>query len=208
MNSLVRVKIMDIVLATRNRKKAEEMKKIIGQGVMPFVNIFILNDFPECPDVKEDGNTFEENAIKKAVHASKCTGIIAIADDSGLEVDALNGAPGVFSARYAGESADDRANLEKLLKEMEHIPYEKRSARFVCSIAIASLNEVKTFFGYVEGRIGTEPMGKKGFGYDPVFYPEGYDITFAEMSEDKKNAISHRYKALKELQKYLKEKTG
>ena len=199
---------MNIVLATRNRKKAEEMKKIIGQGVMPFVNIFILNDFPECPDVKEDGNTFEENAIKKAVHASKCTGIIAIADDSGLEVDALNGAPGVFSARYAGESADDRANLEKLLKEMEHIPYEKRSARFVCCIAIASLNEVKTFFGYVEGRIGTEPMGKKGFGYDPVFYPEGYDITFAEMSEDKKNAISHRYKALKELQKYLKEKTG
>lgn len=199
---------MDIVLATRNRKKAEEMKKIIGQGIMPFVNIFILNDFPECPDVKEDGNTFEENAIKKAVHASKCTGIIAIADDSGLEVDALNGAPGVFSARYAGESADDRANLEKLLKEMEHIPYEKRSARFVCCIAIASLNEVKTFFGYVEGRIGTEPRGKKGFGYDPVFYPEGYDITFAEMSEDKKNAISHRYKALKELQKYLKEKTG
>ena len=199
---------MDIVLATRNRKKAEEMKKIIGQGIMPFVNIFILNDFPECPDVKEDGNTFEENAIKKAVHASKCTGIIAIADDSGLEVDALNGAPGVFSARYAGESADDRANLEKLLKEMEHIPYEKRRARFVCCIAIASLNEVKTFFGYVEGRIGTEPRGKKGFGYDPVFYPEGYDITFAEMREDKKNAISHRYKALKELQKYLKEKTG
>lgn len=200
--------VMDIVLATRNRKKAEEMKKIIGQGVMPFVNIFILNDFPECPDVKEDGNTFEENAIKKAVHASKCTGIIAIADDSGLEVDALNGAPGVFSARYAGESADDRANLEKLLKEMEHIPYEKRRARFVSCIAIASLNEVKTFFGYVEGRIGTEPRGKKGFGYDPVFYPEGYDITFAEMSEEKKNTISHRYKALKELQKYLKEKTG
>ena len=203
MNSLVRVKIMDIVLATRNRKKAEEMKKIIEQWAVPFVNIFTLNDFPECPDVEEDGNTFEENAIKKAVHASKCTGIIAIADDSGLEVDALNGAPGVFSARYAGESADDRANLEKLLKEMEHIPYEKRSARFVCCIAIASLNEVKTFFGYVKGRIGTEPRGKKGFGYDPVFYPEGYDITFAEMSEEEKNAISHRYKALKELQKYL-----
>ena len=194
---------MNIVLATRNRKKAEEMKKILEQGAMSSVNIFTLNDFTECPDVKEDGNTFEENAIKKAVHASKCTGIIAIADDSGLEVDALNGAPGVFSARYAGESADDRANLEKLLKEMEHIPYEKRSARFVCCIAIASLNEVKTFFGYVEGRIGTEPRGKKGFGYDPIFYPEGYDITFAEMSKEKKNAISHRYKALKELQKYF-----
>ncbi|MDP3296890.1 MAG: XTP/dITP diphosphatase [Thermodesulfovibrionia bacterium] len=202
---------MDIVLATRNRKKAEEMKKILEQGAMSSVNIFTLNDFPECPDVKEDGNTFEENAIKKAVHASKCTGIIAIADDSGIEVDALNGAPGIFSARYAGESADDRANLEKLLKEMEHLPYERRGARFVCCIALASqdgVDGVRTFFGYAEGRIGTEPRGKKGFGYDPVFYPEGYDITFAEMSEDKKNAISHRYKALKELQKYLKEKTG
>ena len=194
---------MNIVLATRNRKKAEEMKKILEQGAMYSVNIFTLNDFPECPDVKEDGNTFEENAIKKAVHASKCTGMTAIADDSGLEVDALNGAPGVFSARYAGEVADDRANLGKLLKEMKHIPYEKRSARFVCCIALVSRGDVQTFFGYAKGRIGTEHRGKKGFGYDPVFYPEGYDITFAEMSEEKKNAISHRYKALKELQKYL-----
>lgn len=194
---------MNIVLATRNRKKAEEMKKILEQGAMSSMNIFTLNDFPECPDVKEDGNTFEENAIKKAIHASKCTGMTAIADDSGLEVDALNGAPGVFSARYAGEVANDRANLEKLLKEMKHIPYEKRSARFVCCIALVSSGDVQTFFGYAKGRIGTEPRGKKGFGYDPVFYPEGYDITFAEMSEEKKNAISHRYKALKELQKYL-----
>jgi len=194
---------MNIVLATRNRKKAEEMKKILEQGAMSSVNIFTLNDFTECPDVKEDGNTFEENAIKKAVHASKCTGMTAIADDSGLEVDALNGAPGVFSARYAGEVADDRANLEKLLKEMEHLPYKKRSARFFCCIALAYRGDVQTFFGYVKGRIGTEPKGKKGFGYDPVFYPEGYDITFAEMSEEKKNAISHRYKAIKELQKYI-----
>src|SRR4030066_2196886 len=141
---------MNIVLATRNKKKAEEMKKILEQGAMSSVNIFTLNDFPECPDVKEDGNTFEENAIKKTVHASKCTGMTAIADDSGLEVDALNGAPGVFSARYAGEFADDRANLEKLLKEMEHIPYEKRSARFVCCIAIVCRGDVQTFFGYVK----------------------------------------------------------
>ena len=194
---------MNIVLATRNKKKAEEMKKILEQGAMSSVNIFTLNDFTECPDVKEDGNTFEENAIKKAVHASKCTGMTAIADDSGLEVDALNGAPGVFSARYAGEVADDRANLEKLLKEMEHLPYKKRGARFVCCIALVSRGDVQTFFGYVKGRIGTEPRGKKGFGYDPVFYPEGYDITFAEMSKEKKNAISHRYKAIKELQKYI-----
>lgn len=194
---------MNIVLATRNRKKAEEMKKILEQGAMSSMNIFTLNNFPECPDVKEDGNTFEENAIKKAVHASKCTGMTAIADDSGLEVDALNGAPGVFSARYAGEVADNRANLEKLLKEMEHIPYEKRNARFVCCIALVSRGDVQTFFGYAKGRIGTEHKGKKGFGYDPVFYPEGYDITFAEMSEEKKNSISHRYKAIEELQKYI-----
>ncbi len=194
---------MNIVLATRNKKKAEEMKKIIEQGTRPSVNIFTLNDFPGCPDVEEDGRTFEENAVKKAVHTARCTGMTAIADDSGLEVDALNGAPGVFSARYAGEPSDDRANLEKLLKEMSHIPDEKRAARFVCCIALASRNEVKTFFGYVEGRIGTKPRGKKGFGYDPVFYPEGYDRSFAEMSDDKKNAISHRYRALKKLQEYL-----
>ncbi len=194
---------MNIVLATKNKKKADELKKIIEQGCLSAVKIFTMNDYPECPDVEEDGKTFEENAVKKAVHASKFTGMTAIADDSGLEVDALNGAPGVFSARYAGESADDRSNLEKLLKEMSHIPDEKRGARFVCCIALASLNEVKTFFGYVEGKIGKVPRGKEGFGYDPVFYPESYDRTFAEMSEDEKNAISHRYKALKKLQEYL-----
>jgi len=193
---------MNIVLATRNKKKAEEMSRILA-GTRATSQILTLDDFPECQDVKEDGDTFEANAVKKAVYISKCTNATAIADDSGLEVDALNGAPGVFSARYAGESADDEANMRKLLNEMKGVPYEKRSARFVCCIAMVSEGEVKTFFGYVAGRIGTEPRGRKGFGYDPVFYPEGCDRTFAEMSNAEKNAISHRGKAIRELQKYV-----
>ena len=201
---------MNIALASRNKNKIEELKKIIetdviaGTGVS--VNILTPDNFPECEEVEEDGDTFEANALKKALYISKCAGMTAIADDSGLEVDALNGAPGVFSARYAGESADDIANLEKLLDEMKGVPPEKRSARFVCCIALASGDDVKTFFGSVEGGIGTAPKGKKGFGYDPVFYPRGYDRTFAEMSDDEKNALSHRGKALRKLQEYLSEK--
>lgn len=198
---------MDIVLATKNKKKIEELKKILNvMGVAS--RIFTLDDFPAYQDVKEDGDTFEANAIKKAVYISKCTRMTAIADDSGIEVDALNGAPGVLSARYAGEGADDRANIEKLLSEMRAVPYEKRGARFVCCIAIASSEGVKTFFGYINGRIGIEPKGENGFGYDPVFYPEGSNRTFAEMSNEEKNAISHRARALKELQEYLLEKRG
>ncbi|NOZ68222.1 MAG: XTP/dITP diphosphatase [Deferribacteres bacterium] len=197
---------MEIVLATKNRKKIEEIKKICDTIGTDF-KIYTLDDFPQYQDIEEDGDTFEANAVKKAVYISKRTGMTALADDSGLEVDALNGAPGVFSARYAGESADDRANLEKLLREMKNIPPEKRRARFVCCIAMASGDEVRTFHGYVEGVIGTEPRGENGFGYDPVFYPEGHDRTFAEMSDSEKNALSHRGAALRELQKYLLEKT-
>ncbi len=128
---------MDIVLATKNKKKIEEIKKILNlMGIAS--QIYTLDDFPEYEDVVEDGDTFEANAVKKAEYISKSTGMTAIADDSGLEVDALDGTPGVLSARYAGESADDRANLEKLLNEIKDVPSEKKSARFVCCIAIAS----------------------------------------------------------------------
>jgi XTP/dITP diphosphohydrolase len=199
--------VMDIVLATKNRKKVEEIKKIL-QVMGTASRIYTLDDFPAFQDVEEDGHTFEANAVKKAVFISNNTGMTAIADDSGLEVDALHGAPGVLSARFAGESANDRANLEKLLCEMKDVPDNKRQARFVCCIAMASQGDVKTFFGYVKGRIGTEPVGEKGFGYDPVFYPEGYDRTFAQMTEDEKNAVSHRAMALRELQKYMLEKRG
>jgi len=197
---------MNIVLATRNRKKIEEIRKIMSGALFGTdINILTPDDFPQCLEVEEDGNTFEANAVKKAVYISKCTGMTAIADDSGLEVYALNGAPGVFSARYAGESAGDSANCEKLLYEMRDLPDEKRKARFACCIAVASGDNVRTFVGHAEGKIGTEPLGENGFGYDPLFYPEGYSRTFAEMSDDEKNALSHRGKALRELQKYLKE---
>ncbi|MBI4687282.1 MAG: XTP/dITP diphosphatase [Nitrospirae bacterium] len=198
---------MNIVLATTNKKKIEEIKDIFEDAGIPLDNVFTLKDFPEYPDVVEDGETFEENAVKKAKTIAERTCITAIADDSGLEVDALGGAPGVFSARYAGEPSDDKKNVEKLLNEMANIPDEKRKARFVCCIAIASPEgEINTFLGYVEGIIGREPKGENGFGYDPVFYPEGHNRTFAEMSGDEKNAMSHRGRAIRQLQGYLKKK--
>jgi len=193
---------VDIVLATRNKKKVEEMSRILG-GMD--INILTLDDFPSCPEVEEDANTFEGNAVKKALAITKCTNKIAVADDSGLEVYALNGAPGVMSARYAGEGADDVANIGKLLSEMKDIPDEQRGARFVCCIALAYPNgKTETFFGFAEGRIGREPRGRMGFGYDPVFYPAGYEVTFAEMSPEEKDALSHRGNALEGFKKYMK----
>lgn len=193
---------MDIVLATRNKKKIEEMKRIIANLS---ISTRTLDDFPGCPEVEEEGITFEENAVKKALTVAQSTGKPSIADDSGLEVYALNGAPGTLSARYAGEDANDRRNIEKLLFEMRSIADEKRGARFVCCIALAFPDgKVKTFTGYVEGRIGREPRGTYGFGYDPLFYPQGHKRTFAEMADNEKDALSHRGKALNELQKYLR----
>lgn len=191
------------MLATRNKKKIEEMKRIMADLS---ISIRTLDDFPGCPEVEEEGITFEENAVKKARTVAQYTGKPSIADDSGLEVYALNGAPGTLSARYAGEDANDRRNIEKLLFEMRSIADEKRGARFVCCIALAFPDgKVKTFTGYVEGRIGREPRGANGFGYDPLFYPQGYRRTFAEMTDNEKDALSHRGKALNELQKYFRE---
>ncbi|MBI4844755.1 MAG: XTP/dITP diphosphatase [Nitrospirae bacterium] len=198
---------MDIVLATRNRKKVEEMKSIFGSmGMEP--RLYALDDFPGCREAEEDGATFEENAAKKALQIFKCAGMTAVADDSGLEVDALKGAPGIYSARYAGEPSDDSANNRKLLDELKDVPDEERGARFVCCIAMADKDGVKTFLGYVNGRIGREPRGRNGFGYDPLFFPEGSDRTFAEIADAEKNAMSHRGRALKKLQIYLFEKKG
>ena len=192
---------MDLVLATRNRKKIEEITRILGRS--GFV-IRTLGDFPGCPVVPEDGRTFEENAVKKAVAVARFTGRIALADDSGLEVDALGGAPGVMSARYAGEMADDRMNLEKLLAEMRPIREAERRGRFVCCLALASPDgSVKTFLGTTEGRLGREPRGSRGFGYDPIFHPTGESRTFAEMDGDEKDAISHRGIALRAVRRYL-----
>jgi XTP/dITP diphosphohydrolase len=201
---------MNIILASRNKKKIRELKKIIEEGIVSqedrTVNILTPDDFLQCEEVEEDGKTFEANAIKKALYISKCSGLTAIADDSGIEVDALDGAPGVYSARYAGENSDDMANNRKLLEKMKDIPDEKRTARFACCIALARDEEVRTFMGFVEGKIGRENRGENGFGYDPIFYPEGHDRTFAEMTDDEKHSMSHRGRALKKLQEYLKDK--
>jgi len=193
---------MEIVLATRNKKKVEEIERITA-GLE--VSVLTADDFPGCPDVVEDGKTFEENATKKAVRVARYTGKPALADDSGLEVYALNRAPGTLSARYAGENAGDRKNVKKLLREMRYVV--KRGARFVCFLAFALPDGSVTLFkGYAEGRIGREPKGSYGFGYDPVFYPKGYDRTFAEMSDREKDSLSHRGKALKEFQQFIKQK--
>jgi len=193
---------MEIVLATRNKKKVEEIKRITHG--MPLI-ILSLNDFPGCPEVEEDGVTFEENARKKALTVAEYTGKPALADDSGLEVQALGGAPGTFSARYAGEDADDGKNIDKLLQEMHRVPGKERGARFVCCIVLAYPDKsVHPFWGYAEGSIGMEKRGKNGFGYDPLFYPAGYARTFAEMSNTEKDGLSHRGKALKELYNYIK----
>lgn len=195
--------MLKVVVATRNRKKLEELRRLL-EGLD--VELFSLEGFPSVQEVIEDGMTFEENAIKKAISVARATGFIAIADDSGLVVDGLGGAPGVFSARYAGEPSDDRRNIEKLLREMQSIPHDKRQAHFVCIIALASPDgTVKTFKGQVDGIITMEPRGDKGFGYDPVFEPEGFDKTFAEMSPQEKDSISHRMKAVAAFRRYLEE---
>ena len=193
---------MEIVLATRNRKKVEELKRMFAGCDVNFVT---LDAFPGCPDVEEDGKTFRSNAVKKAVEVARFTGCPAVADDSGLEVMALGGAPGVFSARYAGEGAGDRDNLAKLLKDMRRVKDGEREAQFVCCIAFALPDgHVKTFGGYVKGLIGRRRKGANGFGYDPVFYPLGYDRTFAEMTDAEKDALSHRGKAMKKFYRFLK----
>jgi len=194
---------MEIVLATRNKKKIEEIRRITGD--LP-ITILSLENFPDCPETVEDRDTFEGNAIKKAVEVCRCTGKPALADDSGLEVDALGGAPGVYSARYAGATGNtsDVLNYQKLLSELRNVITEKRGAQFVCCMALAFPDgTVKTFLGYAKGRIGMEPKGKTGFGYDPVFIPDSYERTFAEMTGEEKDKLSHRGKAIEKLADFL-----
>ena len=190
---------MEIVLATRNKKKIEEIRRITVD--LP-IAILSLDNFPNCPETAEDKDTFEGNAVKKALEVCRCTGKPSLADDSGLEVDALGGAPGVYSARYAGGTGNgnDVRNYEKLLSELANVPDHKRGARFVCCMALAFPDgTVKTFFGYAEGCIGWEPKGTTGFGYDPVFIPDGHKRAFAEMTGEEKDRLSHRGKALEKL---------
>jgi XTP/dITP diphosphohydrolase len=192
---------MEIVLATRNKKKIEEIKRITADL---HITILSLADFPGCPETVEDRDTFEGNATKKAAEVCRCTGKAALADDSGLAVDALAGAPGVYSARYAGEGANDVRNNEKLLSELSDVPPAERTARFICCMALAFPDSsVKTFFGEARGSIAMEPKGKTGFGYDPVFVPDGFSRTFAEMAGEEKDRLSHRGKAIEKLAQFL-----
>jgi XTP/dITP diphosphohydrolase len=193
---------LTILLATKNKKKINEIKRMFSGMNIRFLT---LDSFPDCLPADEDGESFRENAVKKAVHIAQITGLPALADDSGLEVKALGGAPGVFSARYAGEKADDQKNVKKLLSEMKKLKDEERRARFVCCIAFALPDgNYKTFTGYVSGVITRKNKGFKGFGYDPVFCPAGYSKTFAEMTGPEKDSLSHRGRALKKFRQYLR----
>ena len=224
-----------IVIATRNPHKVAEIRAILGGGFQ----LLSLNDFPDAPAVVEDAATFAGNATKKAVELARwiyvefpptrlASPLFVLADDSGLEVDILGGAPGVFSARFAApESAKsgntpDADNNTKLLRLLKEVPLEKRRARFQCVIALVLVPEPKTtssspvcyadefkvltFDGTCEGRIGFEPQGKKGFGYDPLFLPVGLEQTFAELGEDAKNKLSHRARALEKLKAFFASK--
>ncbi len=182
-----------LLLATRNKGKIAEIQALLSGA--PY-NIVSVLDFPEIPEVIEDGATLEANALLKARQVFTQTRIPTIADDSGLEVYALDNAPGVYSARYAGENVSYEDNNRKLLKELNNVPQEKRGARFRCVIAFVSEGEEHTFEGVCEGTILEELRGANGFGYDPLFVPNGFNLTFAELSLDIKNKISHRAKAL------------
>jgi XTP/dITP diphosphohydrolase len=192
---------MELLLATRNQHKTREVRRLLGDDFQ----VIDLSVFPDIALPDETGRTFGENATLKALAASQGRNLLVIADDSGLEVDALGGAPGIYSARYAGPSASDRLNVEKLLNELR-AQNQKRPARFRCVIALASAGKlIGTFEGVVEGEIVDLPRGTGGFGYDPVFQPNGFEQTFAEMAPELKNEISHRAKAIAALREALRE---
>lgn len=225
-----------ILIATRNGHKVSEIRAILGERF----RCFDLNDFPGAPKTIENSDTFAGNAMKKAVELARWIATkdapdvqqpdFVLADDSGLEVDALNGAPGVYSARFAAMDAKDNSpdadNNSKLLRLLADIPSEKRAARFRCVIALTptpssnveSASPVcyaeelelasQLFDGECEGRIIFEPRGKNGFGYDPLFVPNGFDATFAELGDDAKNRLSHRAKALEKLKTFFMSKNG
>ena len=197
---------MELILASRNKKKIREVEAILATH-FPGIRILSLDDIGFEGDIEEDGTTFEENALIKARTAMAASGnrIAAIADDSGLAVDALNGDPGVYSARYAGGHGDDAANNALLLKNLAHLPLEQRTARFVCCIALVYPDgREMTVRGETEGLIIDDARGDGGFGYDPYFYYQPFGKTFSELTAEEKNAISHRGKAIAKLADKLK----
>jgi XTP/dITP diphosphohydrolase len=188
--------VQHLIVATRNPHKTHEIQRILGAAF----TVRDLSAHPETPETVESGKTFQENAVLKATAASRQLPGLVVADDSGLEVDALRGAPGIYSARYAGQNATDRQNIDKLLAELARIERAKRSARFRCVIALAREGKLlETFEGVVEGVIVDAPRGRSGFGYDPVFTPRGFCKTFGQLSPSEKDRVSHRARALEKL---------
>ena len=187
-----------LLLATRNKGKIVEFRRILDALAPGEIELVGLDEFPDLHDVDETGSTFEENALLKAREMSIATGLPAIADDSGLCIDALNGDPGIFSARWAGGHGDDRANIEKVLDQLKEVPEEKRTAYFIC-VAALYLPDGRTHCeeGRFYGKILHSPVGENGFGYDPIFQPEGLSISSAQMSSEEKDAMSHRGKSLR-----------
>lgn len=200
---------LDIVLATRNTGKIREIKKILSDLD---INLYEAGDFPPFPEPAENGETFLENALLKAKAVHSATGLPALADDSGLEVEALEGAPGVRSARLGGEGLTDLDRLMKVLEALDGVPEEKRGARFRCVMALHPAREGTggslVAEGFVYGRINFEPIGENGFGYDPIFFVPERGLTTAQMTPEEKNGISHRYRALVEMKWLLVREYG
>ena len=188
-----------LVLATRNPAKLRELARILGSQVL----LVGLDEFPGAPDVPETGATFEENALLKARAIAAYTHLPAVADDSGLCVDALNGMPGVLSARWAGGHGDDKANLDLVLAQIADVPDTRRGAQFVCAAALVDGAREVVVTGTVTGRLTREPRGHGGFGYDPIFVPDGFALTTAEMTPEAKDAISHRGRAFRALAPFI-----
>lgn len=193
--------LKEVVLATRNRHKGEELSALL-EGLN--IRIRTLADFPDAPEVIEDGSTCGENAVKKAVEIARATGLPAVADDTGLEVDALEGRPGVYAARYAGEQATYEDNCRKLLGELAGVPRDRRTARFITVAALALPDGThQTTTGVLDGVIAEQPAGSRGFGYDPVFYVPELGRTLAELTAEGKNRLSHRAKAFRRMRLIL-----
>lgn len=196
---------MKIVLATRNQHKVAELRRILAAADLD-VQLVGTDDFPGLPDVAETGSTFAANALLKAHDVATRTGCIAIADDSGLCVDALNGMPGILSARWAGSHGDDAANVALVLAQVIDIPPARRGAAFHCAAAVATpQGEERVVEGVLTGSLTDEPRGANGFGYDPIFVPTGYVVTTAELTPQEKDAISHRGQAFRALVPLLRD---
>lgn len=198
-----------LVIATRNAGKIAEFRRILDAISHSAVELVGLGEFKNLVDVEETGATFEENALLKARYTAKMTGLPSISDDSGLCIDALGGAPGIFSARWAGAHGNDKANLEKVLEDLENVPDEERGAHFICATALVMPDgrEVVKEERF-EGNILRSPIGDQGFGYDPIFSPLGMEISSAQMSAEEKDAVSHRGKSLRAIAPHVIEMLG